>query len=137
MTSKGLHSILWPLPLLSFHLLPPFPQSLGSSHTGFLAVSRTCQVYFCLQTFVIAVLSAWYALPHAVPSSFPHLLQGSAKCHFLREVLIDYCLQLSTLSPHHTLFCFLNSTPILRNSYLFTCFLLLQLECKIFFIQYP
>ena len=57
---------------------PPSLQSLGSSYIGFLTVSRTYQVYFCLQTFVIAVPSAWNALPHVVPGCFPHLLQVSA-----------------------------------------------------------
>ena len=111
---------------------PPSLQSLGSSYIGFLTVSRTYQVYFCLQTFVIAVPSAWNALPHVVPGCFPHLLQVSANVtsserSYLTTIYSSLSCPLITLC-----LAFLTALPC---SEILIClyFLLLQLKCKIFF----
>ena len=119
MTSKGLHKILWPLLLLLSHLIPTFPSITGiqlywlpycfKNLSSILLPPDLCH---CCSLCLECSSSCCSWLLSSSPSSL-------CQCHFLREVLLDYYLQFSALSPDNTLSFFLNSTPMLRNSYLF------------------
>ena len=121
-------------PLIAFYLTQKIPYFLPQSRKAAIQYSGPCHVShpFPMATLPLSHWNPdiWASLLFQEPVKYtsasrplsllfplpgilflmrflaPFLIfSKTAKCHFFREVFLDYCLQLS--APHNTLFCFL------------------------------